>query len=164
MDEAFADFDPHASIAGQVAEGRRLIVMRSFGKFFGLAGLRLGFVIAPRGVLQGLRGILGDWPLHSAALTLGSAAYADQAWTARARQDLVARAGRLDAMLARRGLSVQGDCPLFRLITSPLAPALFEKLARQHILTRPFADWPHLLRIGLPADEPAFERLEQALG
>lgn len=164
VDEAFADFDPHASIAGQVAEGRRLIVMRSFGKFFGLAGLRLGFVIAPRGVLQGLRGILGDWPLHSAALTLGSAAYADQAWTARARQDLVARAGRLDAMLARRGLSVQGDCPLFRLITSPLAPALFEKLARQHILTRPFADWPHLLRIGLPADEPAFERLEQALG
>jgi len=163
VDEAFADCDPHGSVAGEVSQGRRLIVLRSFGKFFGLAGLRLGFVIAPCDLLAELRALLGDWPLHNAALKLGRAAYADRAWITRTRASLAASAGQLDALLARHGFRAQGDCPLFRLITSPDAPALFERMAQRRILTRPFAEWPQLLRIGLPADQEAFTQLEQAL-
>ncbi|BBD99170.1 pyridoxal phosphate-dependent class II aminotransferase [Sphingobium amiense] len=163
-DEAFADCDPGWSIAGQVSDRRRLIVLRSFGKFFGLAGLRLGFVIAPRAVLAEMRATLGDWPLHAAALTLGAAAYADAAWIGATRHALTRRAATLDAVLSRFGLIGRGSCPLFRLIESPDAGSLFRRLAQRHILTRPFADYPDLLRIALPADANALERLEAALG
>lgn len=164
VDEAFADCDPRWSIAAEVAAGRRLIVMRSFGKFFGLAGLRIGFVIAPPDVLQALRDALGDWPIHAAGLAIGSAAYADTAWIARTRRDLVDRAAALDGVLQRHGLVADGACPLFRLIAAPRAGAWFEALARRHILTRPFADHGDRLRVGLPPDRPALQRLDRALG
>ncbi|WP_225205610.1 threonine-phosphate decarboxylase CobD [Novosphingobium huizhouense] len=164
LDEAFADCDPRASLAPLVDAERRLIVLRSFGKFFGLAGLRLGFVVAPPLLAAALRALLGDWPVHSAAIRLGRAAYADRAWIEQAQRQLAASAARLDAMLARRGFPTRGSCPLFRLIVTPQAPALFDRLARRRILTRPFADRPDLLRIGLPANRAARDRLERALG
>lgn len=164
VDEAFADCDPGWSIAANVSTQRRLIVLRSFGKFFGLAGLRLGFVIAPPTILGGLRKALGDWPLHAAALAFGSAAYADATWIGVTRRDLPRRAAALDAVLGRHGLAARGACPLFRFIAAPGAGALFEPLARHRILTRPFADHPDFLRIGLPADDAALDRLETALG
>lgn len=164
VDEAFADCDPSISLAAMVGAGRRLIVLRSFGKFFGLAGVRLGFVIAPPELAGCLRPLLGDWPLHAAAIALGTAAYQDRPWIEQACEALACSATRLDALLARKGLRASGSCPLFRLVHAPHAPALFERLAQRHILTRPFAEHPDLLRIGLPADQAARDRLEQALG
>lgn len=164
VDEAFADCTPAASIAADVGEGRRLIVLRSLGKFFGLAGVRLGFVIGPRETRDRLRLMLGDWPLHSAALAFGTAAYNDQAWIAQARRELAEQAMRLDAVLARRGLHARGDCPLFRLVDAARAEDLFERLAHQHVLTRPFAGSPNLLRIGLPGNRQSLDRLDRALG
>lgn len=164
VDEAFADCDPTLSIADTLQEERRLIILRSLGKFFGLAGLRLGFVIAPPGMVNALRAILGDWPLHSGALILGRAAYADHAWIAQTRNALPLRSSRLDQVLIGHDLAPLGQCPLFRLIDTTAAPALFERLAGQRILTRPFADWPHLLRIGVPGDQTALDRLDKALG
>lgn len=164
VDEAFADFNPAISIAGSADDHRRLIVLRSFGKFFGLAGVRLGFVIGPREVLYRLRLALGDWPLHAAALALGKAAYADTAWITQARVRLTHQAVQLDAMLASHGVRASGDCPLFRLIETPRANVMFERLASQHILTRPFADFPNLLRIGLPESTESLTRLDGALG
>ncbi len=164
VDEAFADCDPTISIADSVQEARRLIVLRSLGKFFGLAGLRLGFVIGPLDITDSLRAILGDWPLHSAALILGRAAYADHAWIVQTRNTLPQNSERLDKVLISHGLAPRGRCPLFRLIDTPAAPALFARLAAQRILTRPFADWSHLLRIGVPADQRALDLLDKALG
>jgi len=164
VDEAFADGAPALSIAASVADARRLVVFRSFGKFFGLAGVRLGFVIAPQAVVAALRERLGAWPLSAAAIAIGTAAYADTEWIAATRQRLPRAAGALDAMLVRRGYRPTGECPLFRLIETDDADALFERLARQAILTRPFADNPRWLRIGLPADAGALARLETALG
>jgi cobalamin biosynthetic protein CobC len=163
VDEAFADCRPDASVAGLVSEGRRLIVLRSFGKFFGLAGVRLGFVIAPAELLERLRHLLGEWPVCAAALTFGIAAYADSAWIAATRRDLPLRASRLDVVLRRHGLIPNGDCPLFRLVDTADASALFGRLALRHILTRPFAGHPRLLRFGLPLDDAALARLDAAL-
>lgn len=163
LDEAFADCDPRATLADLVARGRRLIVLRSFGKFFGLAGLRLGFVIAPPAVMRDLRGLLGDWPLHSAALAFGTAAYDDGPWIERARRMLADQAAELDALLVRRGVDSRGTCPLFRLIVTSDAAGLFERLAHRHILIRPFAEHHEYMRIGLPGDRSALDRLEQAL-
>lgn len=163
VDEAFADVDPAASIAGLVDDRQKLIVFRSFGKFFGLAGVRLGFVLAPQAIVTALGERLGAWPLSAASIAIGSAAYADHDWIAATRRRLPAEAAALDVLLVRRGHRPVGDCPLFRLIEVDDAQALFEQLAQRAILTRPFADQPRWLRIGLPADADVSARLEAAL-
>ena len=163
VDEAFADVDPLVNVARSVDDAEKLIVFRSFGKFFGLAGVRLGFVVAPQAIVAALRDRLGAWPLSAAAIAIGTAAYADADWIAAARKRLPEEATALDAMLAQHGFQPVGACPLFRLIEAENAHALFQRLARCAILTRPFADRPRWLRIGLPADASALTRLEAAL-
>lgn len=163
VDEAFADADPALSIATSVDDARKLVVFRSFGKFFGLAGVRLGFVVGPRAIAAMLRERIGAWPLSAAAIAIGTAAYADAGWIAATRRRLPEAAATLDALLLRCGFRPLGACPLFRLIETGDAHALFDRLARRAILTRPFADQPHWLRIGLPADAGALARLGAAL-
>lgn len=163
VDEAFADADPRASIAASVGDDIRLIVFRSFGKFFGLAGVRLGFVVAPHAIVAKLRERVGAWPVSAAAIAIGTAAYADRDWTTAARRRLHTEVAALDAVLVRQGHRPIGDCPLFRLIEVADGQAPFERLARHSILTRPFAGQPQWLRIGLPADADARARLETAL-
>jgi len=162
VDEAFADSMAGTSVAHRVGDDTRLIVLRSFGKFFGLAGARLGFVIGPRTVMAALRRHLGDWPINAGALALGQGAYADTAWIMATRVDLAARAAKIDALFTRHGLSARGTCPLFRLIETDTAEPLFAALAQRHILTRPFAANPRWLRFGL-ADDAGLARLDRAL-
>jgi cobalamin biosynthetic protein CobC len=162
VDEAFADAVPGASLLGGAVDDR-IVVLRSFGKFFGLAGLRLGFVIAAPARLAPLRRRLGSWPVSAAAIAIGTAAYRDAGWITGMRAQLLKEATRLDALLRANGLEPQGACPLFRLIRLEDAGALFDRLARRGILTRPFDYAPDWLRIGLPADDAAYARLDAAL-
>ncbi|GGE03339.1 threonine-phosphate decarboxylase [Polymorphobacter glacialis] len=162
VDEAFADAGDEASIASLGWPGT--IVLRSFGKFFGLAGLRLGFVIAPAPMAAALRRLLGDWPVSGPAIAIGTAAYGDHAWQAAQRVRLADAAGRLDGLLTGAGLAVVGGTSCFRLVDTADAAGLFVRLAGHSILTRPFADDGRRLRIGLPVDEVAFARLGVALG
>jgi cobalamin biosynthetic protein CobC len=163
LDEAFADASPDISLASEVGRDDRLILFRSFGKYFGLAGVRLGFVLATPPVLARLRETLGAWPLSAAAIAIGTAAYRDREWIDVTRDQLARRAAELDARLQAVGLTATGSCPLFCLLHVADAYALFERLARRHILTRPFADNPSWLRIGLPPDRQALDRLMEAL-
>lgn len=157
VDEAYAD--PSPGLCVQACDG--LIVLRSFGKFYGLPGLRLGFVVTGSGLAGRLRALLGDWPVSSAAAAIGTAAYADAGWR-RAQQTRIAETGKLlDDVLAAAGLPVVGSAPLFRLVDAPTD--LFGTLARHAILTRPFADRPDRLRIGLPPGSAALTRLAHAL-
>ena len=160
VDEAFADATADTSILPHP----EAIVLRSFGKFFGLAGVRLGFVVAPARHLALLRRQLGSWPVSAAAIAIGTAAYRDLAWQDDMRRRLPLDRGALDRILGRNGLVPEGESPLFRLVRTPDAPALFERLARQGILTRPFDHAPDSLRFGLPGDDDALERLDRALG
>lgn len=159
VDEAYAD--PAPGLAPHASD--RLIVLRSFGKFYGLPGLRLGFVIAGPRVTAQLRAMLGDWPVSSPAIAIGTAAYLDGAWRRAQHARIVREGALLDALLARAGLPILGTAPLFRLIGCTDTHRLFETLARRAILVRPFAGQPHRLRIGLPADAPARLRLANAL-
>ena len=163
VDEAFADGHPDISLAPFVADDRRLMLLRSFGKFFGLAGLRLGFLVAPRAIIARVRDRLGAWPVSAAAIAIGTAAYRDTAWIEAMRNQLQREAQALDALLLRCGHQPIGQSPLFRLIEMPHAMALLERLAGQAILTRPFEAQPQWLRIGLPADAMGLARLERAL-
>jgi cobalamin biosynthetic protein CobC len=139
-----------------------VIRLRSFGKFFGLPGLRLGFVLAPPAVARTIRSWLGDWPVSGPAIAIGTAAYRDLDWQATQRNRLAKDAARLDALIAATRLTSCGT-PLFRLIETQDADALFRHLAAAHILTRPFADYAHRLRMGLPGSEDDWARLAHAL-
>jgi cobalamin biosynthetic protein CobC len=163
VDEAFMEVGPPgASLAGRVGEG--LIVLRSFGKFFGLAGLRLGFAIAAPEQAARLRAQLGPWPVAGPAITIGSRALADTAWIDITRGAVTLAAQRLDGILLEAGLEMAGGTALYRLVRTNRAAFLFEHLGRAGIIVRRFADAPTWLRFGLPGSEQAWERLTAALG
>jgi cobalamin biosynthesis protein CobC len=163
VDEAFMDvIPPGASLAGYVGLGN-IVVLRSFGKFYGLAGLRLGFALAAPDIAMRLRGILGPWAVGGPALAIGVAALQDRPWAEATRAHLAPAAARLDRLLASAGLEVIGGTPLFRLARTPGAKGLFQHLGRAGILVRCFAERPTWLRFGLPAGMLAFERLKAAL-
>lgn len=165
VDEAFADIAPECSVADVAGTARyaNLIVLRSFGKFYGLAGMRLGFVVAPPAILERLRALLGDWPIAADALSAGLAAYADRAWADRARARLKKTAQRLDHLLIRHGLEIVGGTSLFRLARCADAEPRFDHLLKAGILARPFAHDRTLLRFGLPRGDSAWTRLTTAL-
>lgn len=164
IDEAFADADPASSILPLIEEDDPILVFRSFGKFYGLAGVRLGFVCGPEAMIARFRQRLGDWPVSSAAIAIGNAAYADCAWRTKTGQRLALMAAELDAVLRRHGLDPSGACSLFRLVETPDAAAIFERLGRAGILIRPFDYAPDWLRFGLPRDAGVLDRLDRALG
>jgi cobalamin biosynthetic protein CobC len=163
VDEAFVDSAPELSLCPALSDRKNIAVLRSFGKFFGLGGIRLGFLASSAELIEAARKRVGAWPVSTAALRVGTAAYADRAWADQTRACLTVAAARLDEVLIAHGLSVRGDCPLFRLVESEDAPKLFTRLARRGILTRPFSFNPRWLRIGLPADEAARNRFKLAL-
>src|SRR3569833_2967100 len=165
VDEAFAEVTPEASVAdlAGTAEAEHLVVLRSFGKFYGLAGLRLGFVVGIPALAARVRGLIGDWPVLVDALAAGLVAYADRAWADRMRKQLAAAARRLDGLLMRYGFEVVGGTSLYRLVRAADAPARFERLAAAGILTRPFQHDVTLLRFGLPGSPDAWRRLDEAL-
>ena len=161
VDEAFADTEPALSLAAR-AGLPGLVILRSFGKFFGLAGLRLGFALAPLKTAEALRRALGPWAVSGPALAIGTQALSDAGWIAATRRRLKERAARLDEISQGAGLQIIGGTDLFRLIQDSEAPALFEHLGRGGIFVRHFPERPEWLRFGLP-DEAGFPRIAAAL-
>lgn len=163
VDEAFVDvMEEGASLAPRLPLPGT-IVLRSFGKTWGLAGLRLGFALADPGFAARLRAAFGPWAVSGPAIAIGRAALADRDWLTAARLRLVTDAGRLDAMLEAAGLRVIGGTPLFRLATVPSAATVQERLARAGIHLRPFPHRPTWLRFGLPGTADQWRRLTEAL-
>ena len=161
VDEAFVETAPELSLAPTLSS-RRTVILRSFGKFYGLPGVRLGFVIAEPGLAGRIGAQFGDWPVSAEAIAAGLAAYTDDAWRERTRLRLARDAARLDALLSANGFEVLGGTSLFRLAAAPDAGRRFEALARRGVLTRPFPDQPTWLRFGLPKPKD-WPRLKAAL-
>jgi cobalamin biosynthetic protein CobC len=139
------------------------VVLRSFGKFFGLAGLRLGFAVAAPAQAARLRAQLGPWPVAGPAIAVGTAALADAAWMDATRRVLGEAAQRLDKLLLDAGLEIVGGTPLYRLVRTGRARLVFERLGRAGLIVRRFNRSPTWLRFGLPGPEWAWERLSAAL-
>jgi cobalamin biosynthetic protein CobC len=163
VDEAFMDTEPDKT-AASLCSGLPIVVLRSFGKFYGLAGIRLGVAIAPSEIASRIRRALGPWAVSTPALAIGAAALRDDDWTETTRRRLASDATRLDALLHTAGCTVVGGTPLFRLVRHQDALALHDRLARRHIWCRRFDHTKNLLRFGLPGNERDFARLADALG
>lgn len=163
VDEAFADPTPKVSFV-PYTDRENIVVLRSFGKFFGLPGVRLGFAICHSWTAGTIAERLGPWAVSGPALAIGEAALRDSEWQAAMRIKLAKEARKLDKLLRKAGLRVVGGTPLFRLTETPgEAEEWHEHLARAQIWTRPFMGQLRWLRFGLPGTAEAWERLEMAL-
>lgn len=162
VDEAFIDATPEASVTALAgtADAPNLIVFRSLGKFFGLAGARVGFLFAAPEILAKVAAQLDPWALPGPSREVARLALADRLWQANMRQRLGADSERLATLLAPLG-EVKATA-LFATLNAPEAADLHEFLARRAILTRRFDNQP-LLRVGLPGDEAGWQRLMEAL-
>ncbi len=168
VDEAFMDATPEDSLLhalprfAQEALPEGLIILRSLGKFFGLAGARVGMVGAAPALLERLADHLGPWPVSAPSRWIASQAWSDTIWQESMRNKLSRESMRLQTTLERYGLSPQGSTALFQWVVSHQARSLHEKLAHQGIWTRHFP-LANGIRFGLPGDEPAWQRLNDGL-
>lgn len=161
VDEAFMDATPEASLMPH-AGIPGLIMLRSLGKFFGLAGARVGFLMAERQVHERASVCLGPWTLSGPARWVAAQSLEDRAWQAATRRALPMAAARLAGLLHLHGLTPAGGTALFQWVRTETADQLHAALARQGILVRHFAH-PASIRFGLPGDESQWARLAQAL-
>jgi cobalamin biosynthesis protein CobC len=161
VDEAFADSTPQTSVARH-ADREGLIVLRSLGKFFGLAGARVGFVFSASPLLDALAAWLGPWTVAGPSRLVAQAALRDRAWQDATRSRLRSDGVRLAELLARHDLPPAGGCDLFQWVRTERALEIHEALARRGLLTRRF-DSPASLRFGLPAAAEDWQRLDEAL-
>jgi cobalamin biosynthetic protein CobC len=137
--------------------------LRSFGKAYGLAGLRLGFAAASSEDCARLRGATGPWAVSGPAIEIGRRAMMDESWLAETLGRLHGEANRLDRLLESAGCDIVGGTPLFRLAQRTGAAAWFERLCQAGILTRPFGAKPNWLRFGIPHAQAEWERLQAVL-
>jgi len=165
VDEAFAD--PHEAVSivpSMEPQTRGLIVFRSFGKFYGLAGLRLGFAISDRETVMKIRDAFGPWAVSGPAMEIGTQAFEDEIWRETTRLRLARDSQRLATLLTDAGLEVLGRTSLFCLAGTEQAADRYKALGEAGILVRPFSYAPDWLRFGLPGSEPDWARLAAALG
>ena len=162
VDESFADAVPGLSLASEAGRPG-LIVLRSFGKFYGLAGLRLGFVLGNEADVAAFDGMLGPWPVSGAAIEIGRRALLDRNWASETIARLSREAMRLDNLAKDVGWRLIGGTPLFRLYDAGDARAAQARLAGARIWSRIFKDAPGWLRLGLPGSDEEWARLAAAL-
>ena len=161
VDEAFMDCTPASSLIPLLPlDG--LVILRSIGKFFGLAGARAGFVLADAAILQTLQTLLGPWPLSNPSRFVCAQALQNQSWQMATQQALGQQSQHLYDLLKKYQLTPSGSTALFQWVQTKHALTIHQQLARQALLTR-FFEQPMSLRFGLPADEAQWQQLESAL-
>jgi cobalamin biosynthesis protein CobC len=162
IDESFADARPDLSLAPKAGQGR-LVVLRSFGKFYGLAGVRLGFILGSEADIATLAELAGPWPVSGPAIAIGTTALSDRSWAEATMARLRTDAARLDGLVQSANWKQVGGTELFRLYDTPNALAARDTLARHQIWTRMFPYSDRWLRLGLPGQPAEWDRLAAAL-
>jgi cobalamin biosynthetic protein CobC len=162
VDEAFCDLTPDLSLA-RWAGRPGLLILRSFGKFYGLAGLRLGFLLGPGGILRDMAARLGPWAVAGPALAVGAAALQDWDWQTATRIRLAGAMERMQELYRKAGVGQLGHTDLFAMIQERPGSGLFLGLGRAGLLVRAFPDRPGLIRLGIPPDSVTFDRVASIL-
>ncbi|VAV92078.1 L-threonine 3-O-phosphate decarboxylase [hydrothermal vent metagenome] len=162
IDEAFGELLTNQSLCALELPDN-ILILRSFGKFFGLAGLRLGMVRVTGGLRQMVSKQLGPWSVNGLALVIATCALQDKIWIEQTQQRIKTDMSRLRHMLTNAGLNPVGGTDLFCLTEYEAAPALYDRLLSRGIFVRYFPGSSRLLRFGLPQNTPDFQRLKEAL-
>lgn len=162
VDESFADPYPACSLAPYAGQDG-LLVLRSFGKFYGLAGVRLGFALGSEADIAAMAQLAGPWPVCGPALEIGAQALADPSWAKASTERLMSEISRMDEPAFKIGWQLAGGTCLFRLYQTPDATKAQEKLARHQIWSRIFPYSKTWIRLGMPGNEMEWSRYEEAL-
>ena len=161
LDESFCDICPERSFVSHI-DRADLVILKSFGKFWGLAGMRLGFAITSPEMAEKIRNEIGPWAVSGPALEIGARALEDTVWATTTRARLAEDADRLDALVTKSGATIVGGTTLFRLYDVGDAAAWQDKLAKAHVWSRVFPYSDRWLRLGLPAPD-RWDQLGSAL-
>lgn len=161
VDEAYMDASPEGSLATAVPRSG-LIILRSLGKFFGLAGARVGFVLAEPQLIDRMRERLGPWTISGPSRWVATKALRDTSWQTTTRHELPLAAARLKSLLIQAGLKPVSGTLLFQYVVSEAVHQICDTLAKEGILVRHFSE-PSAVRFGLPGKEDAWRRLENCL-
>lgn len=162
VDESFVDPYPAFSVAPHAGE-KGLVVLRSFGKFYGLAGIRLGFALGCEADISRMSELAGPWPVCGPALEIGASALADKSWAQDSTARLLSEINRMDEPATKAGWQVVGGTCLFRLYQTANAKESQDKLAQQHIWSRIFPYSDTWIRLGMPGNETEWDRYTRAL-
>ncbi len=160
VDEAFMDCTPEHSIASHCGQPG-LWVLRSLGKFFGLAGLRVGFLLGEPAALAQVEALLGPWTVAGPSQFIATLALADRGWQQHIREQLEAQSAQLSQLLSQYGLTPCGGTALFQYVQHAASHQLQQAFAQEGVWVRYFAS-PQALRFGLPP-EADWPRLAQVL-
>ncbi len=162
VDEAFGDVTPDASLLPSTGRDG-LLVLRSLGKFYGLAGARFGAMVGAPALIDRMDDLLGPWAVSGPALSVAEAAFSDTAWQRKAAAKLKKNRRGLESILTEAGLDIMGATDLFVLAEHLDALSIDETLKEARILVRTFAEQPLWLRFGIPKDARQAKRLAKAL-
>lgn len=163
VDESFMDAQEEFSLAPRLTGSEEILVLRSFGKFYGLAGLRLGFALGHAASVAALRQLSGPWPVSGIACELGARALGDREWKARTSTRLAQEVSRIDGLADKAGWRLLGGAKLFRLYSTPSAREAQAALAAGHIWSRIFPYSDEWIRLGLPGSDGEWAALEKAV-
>ena len=162
IDESFCDVTPEKSLI-HLTKQKNVIVLKGLGKFWGLAGLRLGFAIAAPELIESINKLIGPWAISGPAQFIGKAALSDINWISNTRLKLEVNSERLDQIMISHNIKPIGGTDLFRLFEVKDANRIQTKLAKSFIWTRIFPYSTNWLRLGIPKNDIEFERLSKAL-
>ena len=160
IDEAFIDATPEESLSSQTHLSG-LFVLRSLGKFFALAGTRVGFLLGQKNTLSDAEEMLGPWPISGASRYIARHALQNHVWQSATRKRLQESSQQLQSMLQQYGLSPHGGTDLFQYLSHSQANAIHDALAKRGVWVRLFKDIS-ALRFGLPVNNQ-WNKLEKVL-
>jgi histidinol-phosphate aminotransferase len=171
IDQAYFEYvdDPEYpdAVAEHFCAGRRVVVLRTFSKIFGLAGLRVGYAVGPRDVCEGMTKVRRPFDVTTVAQAAALASLDDEAEVALRRHLNGRGLAELMRILAKHGLDPAPGAVgnfVFVDLEEDAAP-LFERLLREGVIVRPLAGFgaPTAVRISVGAPDE-LEFLDAALG
>ena len=162
IDESFCDVTPDETLIN-LTDQNNVIVLKGLGKFWGLAGLRLGFAVAAPELIKKITDRVGPWAISGPAQFIGQAALTDNSWIIKTRSRLREDSLRLDNLMIEYGNKPLGGTDLFRLYEVKNATKIQNTLAKKFIWTRIFPYSRNWLRLGIPGTEAQWAQLINAL-
>jgi len=158
IDESFKMFSTRRTL-----NFSNIIQINSLGKFFGLAGIRLGFVSGPSDFIKAVKEMLGPWPVSSLAAEIGIVALNDRVWISEMEKLLVTESNALHEACNSRNWELVGRTSLFHTYATSSCLEVEKQFAAHGIWVRTFDYSETWVRLGIPTSENQWERVKQAL-
>src|SRR5439155_9907290 len=136
--------------------GKRVAVLRTFSKIYGLAGLRIGYAVAPPAVCASLAKVRRPFDIASSAQVAALASIGEEAELARRRSVNAEGLAKLDAVLREHGFDPAPSVGNFVFAdTGADANVLFERLLHEGVIVRPLAGFgsPTAIRVSVGTPE-----------